>query len=160
STHGRDVPISVSFETTSRTSVVRSNILDLNSASGSAGTSSHRVNADLVFTPSFPTATTFATWQAAGSTSSIFLGDNSLFPGEVVHYPTSGPPMGGLVTNGYSFVPEPADRLSIQLATRDAQGNLQVVTLDPSMSSTYTQHLLTPPDHIVGSATADIYLDL
>ena len=136
STHDRNAtPYNVPFETTTRSSLVLTNILDIESAEqGSAGTDIHRVNVDLVYTPSFPAASTYATWQVAASTSSIFLGDNSFFSGEVVRYHTSGSPIGGLVNDAYYTVIESTDRLSIQLATRDAQGVLHVVTLDPAAS--------------------------
>ena len=79
------------------TSLIRTNILDLETRDGNIGqnpgdafgqvaTGLHRINVDVVDSPKVPLATDFITARVSGLDGSINLGLNQFFTGELVQY--------------------------------------------------------------------------
>ncbi len=142
-----------------RISLVRTGILDIRAPSGGIGSSSPRVNVDLIYPG--PTAT-FRANGICGAANALFLGTVPFFNGQLVQYQavnadgTPGTPIEGLENGHYYTVILSADGATLQLATPGGD----VITLDPSASDAATVHQLTAAQHVVGVAGEDIYLDL
>src|SRR5205085_8214281 len=98
------------------TSLVRTNILDVETQNGSIGTAANRINVDVVDSGNVPAATDFISARVTSLDHSIFLGQNQFFTGELVKYHASGTALPGLTNNKYYYVIESADGLSVQLA--------------------------------------------
>ncbi|MCB1998993.1 MAG: LEPR-XLL domain-containing protein, partial [Rhodoferax sp.] len=143
-----------------RVSLVTTAILDLHTPASDIGSASTRVNVDMVYGDSALPATHFRTTDVADLADAVFLGSGSLFDGQLVRYETTGAAIGGLVDGNYYVVLRAGNGASIQLATRDADGSLHTVALDPSTAAAATMHVLTPAQQVVGVAAGDIYLDL
>ena len=152
----RDVAEAVS----GRVSLVTTAILDLQTPASDIGSASARVNVDMVYGASALPATHFRTTDVADLADAVFLGSGSLFDGQLVKYETSGAAIGGLVHGNYYVVLRAGTGASIQLASRDADGTVHVVALDPSTAAPATVHTLTPAQQVVGVAGGDIALDL
>ncbi|KKL19547.1 hypothetical protein LCGC14_2464370, partial [marine sediment metagenome] len=132
-------------------SLIRTNILDLEANEGDIGTSSSRINIDLVDSDSAPFDTEFITARVSGADGTIFLGSHHLFTGQVVRY-TSSNPLGSLSPGDYYSVIASADGLSIQLAAINTPNSPIVVS--PSASLTH-EHALTPAQRFTVIAEGD-----
>jgi hypothetical protein len=140
-------------------SLVRTNIVDIESANGSVGQAGgNRINIDQVEAAGLPGATSFLTARAA-SDGSIFLGRNQFFGGELVQYNSSGTAIGGLTKGDYYVVVTSPGDLSIKLASVSDPNT--VITLNPGASPLTTSHSLTPAQRFTVKAPAgDAYLDV
>ena len=138
------------------TSLIRTNILDLEADSGYIGTSGQRINVDVVDSANVPAATNFLSAAVDGATHAIFLGLNQFFTGELVRYHASGTVLGGLVNNDYYYVIESGDGLSVQLASVADPGTVLPITPTGTLAD---GHSLTPAQRftvvVKGDATAD-----
>ena len=80
--------------------------------------------------------TTFRTSDVSNLADAVFLGSGSLYTGALVKYEaTNGAAIGGLVSGNYYAVIRSENGASIQLATRAADGTLELVALDPGVSA-------------------------
>ncbi|HEX5279640.1 MAG TPA: hypothetical protein VFW28_06150 [Micropepsaceae bacterium] len=134
------------------TSLVRTNILDIEADNGSVGTSSNRVNVDVVDSANLPAATDFISARVTSLDHSIFLGQNQFFTGELVQYHASGTALPGLTNNDYYYVIESADGLSVQLAAVGSPTTPVAIT--PTGSPT-DAHSLTPAQRFTVIAAGD-----
>ena len=75
-------------QTNGRYSIICTNVISLNAPAGSIGSSTTRVNLDLVDSNGNPAPTEFATGRVSNILDSIYLGPHSFFTGESVRYDT------------------------------------------------------------------------
>ena len=142
-------------------SLIRTNILDLESNLGSVGSAVTRVNVDLVDSTGAPAPTTFRVARASDLNDIIYIGRHTFFDGELVVY--NGSHIGGLTPGGYYYVQLDPSGLGIKLATKDAFGVLHTVPLTPDYAFGTTKDTLTPKTRaqvLAESAGQDVYLDL
>ena len=153
STHPRDVS-----DGAGHVSLIRTNVLDIETPLGGVGQLSSRINVDVVDGGSLPQGTTFRTTRASGADDTIFLGRHQFFTGELVLYQTAGTAIGGLTSGHYYKVIVTSDGEGIQLAEVGTPGT--AINLDPSASSATTAHTLTPVQRFTVLSPNDIWLDV
>ena len=134
------------------TSLIRTNILDLETPEGSVGQTAHRVNVDVVDSASVPQATGFLSARVSGADGSISLGRNIFFTGELVRYTAAGAALGGLTSGDYYYVIASDDGLSLKLASVSSPSTPILVT--PTGSPT-DAHSLTPAQRFTVFAAGD-----
>jgi len=152
-TNDRDVADGVG-----RFSLIRTNVLHIETPAGGVGTGSTRVNVDVVDAANLPTASTFRTVRASGVTNSIFLGRHQFFTGELVQYTTGGAAIGGLTSGNYYKVIVSLDGETIQLAEMTSPHT--PISLDPGASTATTEHDITPVQRFTVISPEDIWLDV
>src|SRR5262249_1453888 len=103
-------------------SLIRTNILDLETPEGSVGQPGARVNVDVVDSAHVPQATDFISARVSGLDGSIYLGRNQFFTGELVKYHADGAELGNLTSDHYYVVIAGSDGLHVQLASIDTPG--------------------------------------
>jgi hypothetical protein len=125
-----------------RQSLVTTAILDIqaNAAGKNIGSDTTRVNVDMIYSDDALPTTTFRSSDVSNLADAVFLGSASLFTGQLVKYTTGGTAIGGLVNGNYYVVVRSADGASIQLATRQPDGSLIVLALDPSVWFDHLAH--------------------
>jgi hypothetical protein len=149
---------------TDPTSLIRTNILDLETPDGSVGqdpgdafgqtsTNLHRINVDVVDSANVPMATTFITARVSGSDDTIYLGQNQFFTGELVQYTAGTTPLGGLTNGDYYYVIASGDGISIKLASVDNPS--APIDISPTANPT-DSHSLTPAQRFTVKAAAGI----
>jgi hypothetical protein len=146
------------------TALIRTNILDLETPSGSIGQSSPRVNVDVVDSANVPAPTTFITAHVSDVDDRIYLGPlHQFFTGELVKY-SGSPNLTGLVNNHYYYVIVSSDGLSIQLA--DISAPSTPIPIGPT-ASLADSHTLTPAQRftviakgVVANGEGYAYLDI
>jgi hypothetical protein len=161
STNARDV-----VGSDGRVSLVRTNILDLETPAGSIGQSAPRVNVDIVDSAAVPRATSFLTARVSSQDGSIFLGRHQFFTGEVVQYTVQngGTALGGLISGDYYAVIASPNGLSIQLANITSPSVPitigSAIPLDPTVSTPTTSNSLLPVQRFTVVASGNAYLDV
>jgi hypothetical protein len=159
-------------------SLIRTNILDLETPNGSIGqnpgdpddvfggpampSTNHRINIDPVYSGNVPAATSFQTAVVTNNGPAIFLGLNQFFNGELVRYDTTGTAIGGL-TSGHNYYVVNADGLQVELASVDNPGT--PITLSTGGLPINQVHTLTPVQLFTVKAAGDAgmgfaYLDV
>ncbi|HZK06225.1 MAG TPA: hypothetical protein VFC82_10350 [Actinomycetaceae bacterium] len=140
-------------------SLIRTNILDLQAPNSTIGTSSRRINVDVVDVENpvgsriLPRATTFTALVVNGFTDSIAIASHSFFTGQLVTY--SGTGIGGLTSGTvYSVIAAP-DGQSLQLAAVADPWN--PIQLTPTGSATAS---LTPLERFSVVSQGSLYLDV
>jgi hypothetical protein len=146
------------------TSLIRTNILDLETPEGSIGQSGARVNVDVVDSAHVPQATNFISARVSDLDGSIYLGRNQFFTGELVLYHTNGAVLGNLMNDNYYVVIASDDGLHIQLASIDTP-TVPIMVM-PTATPT-DSHALTPAQrftvkagHDFTTGLGDAYLDV
>jgi RTX calcium-binding nonapeptide repeat (4 copies) len=145
-------------------SLIRTNILDLEAKNGNIGTSTNRINVDVVDSKARPEPTTFLSARANIADNSISLGDDQFFTGELVKY-ESATPLGGLMSGYYYYAIVSSDGQSLQLAQvlKDGPGAIVDIT---SIGALTDKHTLTPAQRFTviadgtPSAAGNAYLDV
>lgn len=139
-----------------RASVVRTNIVNLNAATD-IGSSTERVNVDIVTAEGFPVATGFKTLQVNAAGNDIFLGgENRFFNGQMVLYTANSTAIGGLTSGQRYYVIASGDGQRVALAATPGGAAIDLTT---SGSSDAT-HTLTPVESFTADAVNDIWLDI
>jgi hypothetical protein len=149
-------------------SLIRTNILDLETPQGSVGqnpgdafgqtpnSSQHRVNVDMVDSANVPAPTSFQSAQVSGLDGSIYLGRNAFFTGELVKY-MAATALGGLTSGDYYYVIASADGLSIKLESVTDPKTPIIVTPTATPAD---EHSLTPAQFFTVATSGDAYLDV
>ena len=126
-THGRGVP-----DPDGRLSLIRTNVLDIETPAGGVGQSDPRVNVDVVDGGGLPQPTNFFTVRVSALEDSIFLGRHQFFTGELVRYQTAGTAIGGLTSGSFYKVIVTSDGLGIKLAPMNDPGARLTSTRAPA----------------------------
>ena len=158
SASARDVSTASAGDLVTRVSLVRTNILDLESATQSVGTAAARVNVDVVDVAGRPAATTFATGRVSSATDAIYIGPHAFFSGQAVRYHAASTVITGL-TNDAIYIVIAVDARQIQLASMSSPTT--PLALDTAGLSASAQHTLTPVQRFTAlTPSGSIYLDV
>ena len=150
-TNDRDVP-----DGDGRISLVRTNILDIETSSGAVGSAATRVNVDVVDAAGLALATPFRASSVDAAADTIFLGRHQFFTGELVHYAGDDSSIG--LVSGYYWVIVTPDGEGIQLAPYGSPQS--PLPLDPDLESLTNEHTLRPEQRFTVRSPADIWLDV
>ena len=141
---------------TSRQSLIRTNILNIEAPGANVGQSSPRVNVDVVDSQFVPQATPFRTGRVSDLTDSIYLGRHQFYTGEQVKYHADSTVIGGLAQDGYYYVLASGDGLSLQLSLTPGGS---AIPLSPG-GSPLDGHTLTPVQRFRVDTPGDVWLDV
>ena len=152
-TNDRDVP-----DGDGRLSLIRTNILDIETPSGGVGSGANRVNVDVVDSASIPLATTHKTTRVDDVSDAIFLGRHQFFSGELILYTTAGDPIGGLTSGNYYKIIVTPDGQGVWLAEVGSPNT--PIALDPAATTATTEHSLKPIQRFTVTSPENIWLDV
>ncbi|MEY2518223.1 MAG: large repetitive protein, partial [bacterium] len=149
---------STSADGVARIALVRTNVLDLESATKSVGAAATRVNVDVVDVAGRPAATSFATGRVSSATDTIYIGQHAFFSGQAVRYHATSTAITGL-TNDAVYVVIVVDAQQIQLAS--TSNPTTPLGLDTAGLSASALHTLTPVQRFTAvTPSGSIYLDV